>query len=190
MKEKMIKLRKQDLRKLVTGKLTLENARRGGLIIETSPTQQMQQTDPTMYENDSVDVQIDKFLLQADPNAKSNTNESFLFEAEGDAPPPPTPADPNAGKPSLPTKRLDMMSFASDIARLVEKSDSLLDIEGVIVRRALNYVTKNYDIKQAKDIAQILENNFGVKSDVGSDSYEDEFAPYAVGAGMPGQSQG
>ena len=193
MKDKTIKLRKRDLARLVRGDLTLEAARREGLIFETNPTPQMQQTDPTMYENDSLDIQVDKFLLQYDPGSEQSTapqaNEAFLREADeegGEAP----VADPNAGKPPQPAKKLDMMSFASDIARLVEKSDMLLDVKGTIVRRALNYVTKNYDPKQAADIAQILENNFGVNAETGSDPYEDESAPFAVGAGATGVQQG
>lgn len=193
MKEKTIKLRKRDLARLVRGDLTLNEARKAGLIIETTPTPQMQQTDPTMYQNDSLDAQIDKFLLEYDPGAEQTTvaaaNEAFLREAGEEAVAAPA-ADPNAGKPPQPAKKLDMMSFASDVARLVEKSDMLLDVKGTIVRRALNYITKNYDPKQAKDVAQILENNFGVSSEPGSDPYEDESAPFAVGAGATGVQQG
>lgn len=183
MKEKTIKLRKRDLARLVRGEITLESARHSGLIFETNPTPQMQQSNPAMYENDSIDAQIDKFLMQADPSGESSgaANESLLREAEEDS---------SAYQQLAPENPLDLMSFATDIARLVEKSDSLLDVKGAIVRRALNYVTKNYDSKQAKDIAQILENNFGVSADPSADPYEDESAPFAVGAGATSVQQG
>lgn len=192
MKEKIIKLKKKDLARIVRGELTLESAKKSGLVFETAPMPQMQQTDPTMYENESIDAQIDKFLLQYDPSSEqtpvASANEMLLREADEEAEQP--VADPNAGKPPVPSKRLDMMSFASDIARLVEKSETLLDIKGAIVRRSLNYVTKNYDTKQAKDIAQILQNNFGVSIEPGADPYDDESAPFAVGAGASSVQQG
>jgi hypothetical protein len=198
-----MKITKRDLVKVLRGEITIDEAKMNmteSLLRESEPTMAMQQTDPTMYENDSVDMQIDKFLLDADPTGQKTQKEHrrdssrLLLEAEP-PPPPPAPAgappeggdnvaDPNAGKPKQPAKKLDLVSFASDIARLVEKSDNLLDVKGAIVRRALNYVSKNYDPKQAKDIAQILENNFGVSAEPGSDPYDDETAPNAVGAGV------
>lgn len=202
-----MKITKRDLVKVLKGEITIQEAKNrvphADLLRESMPTLPMQQTDPTMYENDSVDMQVDKFLLDVDPSGQKNQQEARrdssrwlhevagLYEEEGGAPPAPTPdaagdntADPNAGKPQHPAKKLDLVSFASDIARLVEKSDNLLDVKGAIVRRALNYVSKNYDPKQAKDIAQILENNFGVSAEPGSDPYDDETAPNAVGAGV------
>lgn len=193
-----MKITKRDLVKVLRGEMTIKEAKESyaGPLWESTPTLAMTQTDPTMYENDSVDMQVDKFLLDADPSGQKTQQESrrdrsqWLHEAEGGAPPSPAPdaagdnvADPNTGKPQQPAKKLDLVSFASDIARLVEKSDNLLDVKGAIVRRALNYVSKNYDPKQAKDVAQILENNFGVSAEPGSDPYDDESAPNAVGAG-------
>lgn len=181
-----MRIRKRDLARIVRGELTIDEARVRGLLIENEPAPQVQQTDPTQYENASLDAQVDKFILDADPSGQGQTQESLVREADDEASP---PSDPNLGKPPVPTKRLDMMSFATDIARLVEKSENLLDIKGTIVRRALNYVSKNYDPKQAKDVAQILENNFGVSAEPGTDPYEDETAPSAVGAGASGLQQ-
>lgn len=174
---KKIRLKASDYQKILKGELTLESARRSGLLIEDVPVL-TKASDPTMLENDSLDAQVDKFLLQAD---KSDGNpapkqESFLREADEETPPPaPTPAAP-AGPP------IDAVAFCDSVARLVEKSDNLLDVKGTIIRRALNYVTKNYDAKQAKEVQQVLEGNFGLTPDA-SDPYEDDVAPPATGAG-------
>jgi hypothetical protein len=102
-----------------------------------------------------------------------------LREAEEDdaagAPPPPKPVK----------KMSDLMGFATEVAQLVEKSDALLDVKGAIVRRALNYVTKTYDTKQAKDVERILDANFDIQADPTADSYEDVDVPLAQGAGGP-----
>jgi hypothetical protein len=81
------------------------------------------------------------------------------------------------------------VSFADGIARLAEKFENVIDIKGTIVRRAINYVTKNYDPKQAKTVQQVLAGNFGleVTDNPSMDDGEGDKTPVAKGAGPTGQ---
>lgn len=230
-----MKIKKSDLRKVLRGEMTIQEAKVralrslkeasefGLLITEEVPS--ISATNPTMFENDSLDSQVDRFLMQGEsnkaqeemgnpatptPSPETATEgyyrmdmDALLMEAPGDppaaaggAPPPPidatpapdagtdTPAEPPPQQPEQKgNKELDALTFADNVARLVEKHESLLDIRGTIVRRALNWVTKNYDAKQSKEVKQILEGNFGITPDNANDSYEDDMAPPAKGAG-------
>jgi hypothetical protein len=185
-----MKIKKSHLLRIVRGELTVTEAKKLGYILSESLPQpdasEFLQSDPTMYENTSVDAQVDKFIMQADTGGQepppagqpAPAQESFLREADEDA--------PAAAAPPKPVKKMtDLMGFASDVAQLVQKSETLLDIKGAIVRRALNYVTKNYDQKQAKDVERILDANFDIQADPTADSYEDVDVPLAQGAGGP-----
>lgn len=178
-----MKIKKRHLRQILNGSLTLEDARLRGYLLEASPTpdaSEFSQSEPQMYENVSVDLQIDKFIMQADAGESNEPQapqrESFLREAGDEE----TPSQ-------QPTKQMsDKISFVTEVAQLVEKSDTLLDIKGTIVRRALNYVTKNYDAKQAKDIERMLDANFDIQADPSADSYDEIIPPAAAGAGPTG----
>lgn len=201
-----MKILKSDLKKVLSGKMTLSEARlRSELLREDVPTTQV--TDPAMLENDSIDSQIDRFLMQGESNKNAEMDgentaapamESFLREAEGDDPnaipgaapapeagaAPDAPPDPPPQQPAQKSnQQLDAVTFADNVARLVEKNGTLLDLKGTICRRALNWVTKNYDAKQSKEVKQILEGNFGITPDNAEDPYEDDMAPPAAGAG-------
>lgn len=158
------------------------------LAILTEEVPSTKATDPTKFENDSLDAQVDRLLLQADgdkdetgaPKVESRRSLRALIMEAGDDEQP-APVTPPQGQ-QAPQQQIDTMSFCDAVARLVEKADSLLDIKGTIVRRALNYVSKNYDQKQAQEVQQVLEGNFNLAPD-GSDTYSDENVPAAVGAG-------
>ena len=79
-------------------------------------------------------------------------------------------------------EEIDAVSFASEIARIVENSDNLLDIKGTIVRRALNYITKTANLEKSNSVKDILQGNFDIV-DTGEDNSEDISGPYAKGAG-------
>lgn len=187
-----MRIKKAHLLRIVRGDITLDEARKlGYVLVEAAPqpsADDFTQSDPQMLDNVSIDAQVDKFIIQADTKggpdqaagAPPPAQESFLREADDEAPP--------AAPPPKPVKKMtDLMGFATEIANLVQHSDNLLDVNGSIVRRALNYVTKNYDQKQSNDVAQILDANFNIQADPMADSYEDVEVPLAVGAGGPSQ---
>tara|TARA_B100000700_G_C14832065_1_gene755035 strand:- start:361 stop:987 length:627 start_codon:yes stop_codon:yes gene_type:complete len=90
-----------------------------------------------------------------------------------------TPATP----PKLP---LDIDSFSKRVARLVKNRDALLDLETVIINRALNFLTENYDEEHARAMLEVLDEQFDFNIDNPGQPIE---APYAVGAYAGGTGQ-
>lgn len=90
-----------------------------------------------------------------------------------------TPATP----PKLP---LDIDSFSKRVARLVKNRDALLDLETVIINRALNFLTEHYDEAHARAMLEVLNEQFDFNIDNPSQPLE---APYAVGAYAGGAGQ-
>lgn len=78
--------------------------------------------------------------------------------------------------PMLP---LDVDSFAKRVARLVENGPVLLDLETVIVNRALNYLRENYNEQHAKSLLATLDDQFDFNID---DPGAPKETPFAVGA--------
>ena len=80
----------------------------------------------------------------------------------------------------------DIETFASNVARLIDNYDTLLDIESAIYYRALNIIQKNYGDDFADAFKQIMHDrhrfDFG---DVRSDPVADA-APLALGSGGEG----
>lgn len=58
------------------------------------------------------------------------------------------------------TPRIDMNSFAMSVARLVNNYESLIDPKSIIINRAQQYVTNNYDERAGKELLDILKNNY------------------------------
>lgn len=147
--------------------------------IKEDATAPLQAADPNQLQNDSFDAQVDRIFLQSDKQKDDeNQFESFLREEADDA-----------DNTETSTKQIDAVSFADGIARLAEKFENVIDIKGTIVRRAINYVTKNYDPKQAKTVQQVLAGNFGleVTDNPSMDDGEGDKTPVAKGAGPTGQ---
>tara|TARA_Y100000593_G_scaffold85050_1_gene161488 strand:- start:554 stop:1183 length:630 start_codon:yes stop_codon:yes gene_type:complete len=82
------------------------------------------------------------------------------------------PADP----PKLP---IDVDAFIKRVARLAFNADALLDIQTVIVNRALNFLKDNYDEHHVEKAIEILDSQFDFN--IGGKKEAPE-APYAAGA--------
>ncbi len=174
----------------------------------------MNSTDATRLTMDSVDDQIDSFLISFERDSIVKDEDAILeslkdmslrtlFEqddaaeeaedAEGEdveveaeeevAKPQPEPAgsedmtvkDP-LDPPQLP---IDMDIFAKKVARLVENGPTLLEVETVIVNRALNYLRENYNEQHAKALLEVLDDQFDFNIDNPGQPKE---TPFAVGA--------
>ena len=174
----------------------------------------MNSTTSTRNAGDSVDDQIDSFLIKFENESLvspedlvmeslRNRTLGILFEqpspeeeaedAEGagvaDAPEEEVAVDTESpvgsedqrvdeplDEPILP---LDIDSFSKRVARLVTNGPTLLDIETVIVNRALNYLRKHYDEQHAKSMLEILDEQFDFNID---DPGAPKETPFAVGA--------
>lgn len=174
----------------------------------------MESTDATRLTGDSVDDQIDSFLISFERDSVvskedrvmeslKNMNLSVLIEQQdaaeeaeeaeegdeteeaedeaGEEIPDPTgseriDAEEAIDPPMLP---LDIDSFAKRVARLVENGPTLLDLETVIVNRALNFLRENYDEQHAKSLLEVLDSQFDFNIDNAGSPTE---TPFAVGA--------
>lgn len=139
-------------------------------------------------EDDSFDVKLDNYFIDSENGRKEDMGESWLREAEDDPPapeggeaPPPEGEEPAAAGPDIPEEemKIDAASFAREVAHLIENFTNLLDVKGVVLRRALNYVGKKYGKEQSKTVKDVLETQFGVYSD----EKEEPQAPGAANAG-------
>ncbi len=134
-------------------------------------------------EDDSFDVKLDNYFVDAEAAKANELGESWLHEAEDTSTPGAAPdggAD-DAAKPDIPEEeqKIDAANFSREVARLIENFTNLFDVKGVVLRRALNYVGQKYGKEQAETVKDVLESQFGVYSD----EKEEPEAPAADRAG-------
>ena len=167
---------------------------------------------------DSIDTQIDKYLTSYESEAKVSKNEGldfrmmsrrFLIEAEEDEKEEDPPADDKTATDDatdkddtassdeekveepekLKLENIDIGSFVSDVVRLVENYDSLLEVKNTIFRRAYNKLAKSYDQETVDAFNDELLESYGVEIGKTDSEVEDDFeAPKAGFAGPMGGS--
>jgi len=76
--------------------------------------------------------------------------------------------------------KIDMEIFASDVARLVKNYDSLLDMEGIILTKAVDYIANKYDENYAGELMNILDLRYDLSLE--DEEEDEEVDPLAVGA--------
>ena len=74
----------------------------------------------------------------------------------------------------------DVNTFTSEISRLIQHADTLLDIKGTIITMAQNYLTKAYDKNVGDQFVEILERDYNLSKEVVSTNEPNN--NYAVGA--------
>ncbi len=81
---------------------------------------------------------------------------------------------------------LDIEQFATDVARLIQNYETLLDIESAIYYRAIALLERNYDEETADAFRDILQNRYRYDfDDIRADPVAEE-APLAIGASGEG----
>lgn len=134
-------------------------------------------------EDDSFDVKIDSYFVDAEASKENELGESWLREAEDTSTPDAAPdgGAQDAAAPDIPVEdqKIDAANFARETARLIENFTNLFDVKGIVLRRALNYVGKKYGKEQSKTVQDVLESQFGVYSN----EKEEPEAPGADRAG-------
>ena len=73
---------------------------------------------------------------------------------------------------------LDVNKFANDVARLVMNYDNLLDMEAIIINKAIQFLTSHYSKDIAENFLELLELKHGIS--LGKD--EEIIQPVAIGA--------
>ena len=153
----------------------------------------------TMLSHSSIDAAIDDELMDAAKKAMGGASTTVenknrkrtlreLFEAEGDE-----DADLDAGADAEPAgddaatvqkPAIDAQAFAAEMARLVQHANSLFDLEGVVLRRGLNYVAKNHGEESMIAVKDILMQDYEVSLErSNSDESPTDLTHFAKGAG-------
>lgn len=144
--------------------------------------------------DDSLDAQVDRYFSSYEEDAKQEKKESFDFrrsvldfltEAEDEE----KEGDDEAKPPKkLKLEDLNIPNFANDVMRLVVNYDSLLEIRDTILKRALNYLSENYNEETVMAFEDELLESHGVMIGKSKQDVDDEkfAAPKAAAAGPAG----
>lgn len=133
-------------------------------------------------EDVEADIDIPEEEEDEDEEAEENEEDQKVSDPAGSED---QTADQPADPPKLP---LDVDSFTKKVARLAINANILLQIDQVVVNRALNYLKSNYDEAHAKKMLEILDEQFDFNRDDPGNPVEDHYAvgAYAGGAGGGG----
>lgn len=157
---------------------------------------------------DSLDDQIDRYLNEYESEAKSAKTEGLdwrrtlrrLFEAEGDeegGEEEPAEDEGEEGEEGeeepkkLTTEDIKVDNFLDSVMRLVDNYDSLLEVRNTILRRAVNFLNKNYEPDVAEQFKENLRESYGFdigrsSADVSDEQFPAPPADRASGAGGGG----
>ena len=154
--------------------------------------------------DDSLDVQVDRYLAQYEGEAKSAKTEGFDFrmmtrrilneagedeDEEGGDEDAGDEGGDEAGEPTkLTLEDIDVGSFANSIVRLVDNYDSLLEVRSTLARRAINFIAKTYGPEVVEALKKTLRDDHGlVPGESEQDTEDEQFtAPGADRAGEGG----
>lgn len=119
------------------------------------------------FETKALGKAIDKGDQMASESAFYKRGLSLLFEAEG--------------------PKFDIDVYSSEVARLVKNYQNLIDMESILIGKAISFVKEKY----GEDAAKEVESNLMDKHDLSltGEKKEEIKAPIAVGA-MPGGGGG
>lgn len=142
---------------------------------------------------DSIDDQIDKYLSQYESQAKEDSKNKFesvtysrlthdwrsLTEAEKED------KEKDAAPEKSKLEDINMGSFVSDVMRLVENYESLLEIKNTILRRTANFLAENYEGDALQSFKEELLESYGLEIGQSASEKEDEIQAPKAGAAGP-----
>jgi len=169
---------------------------------------------------DSLDAQVDRYFSDYESEAKLVKNEGRdwnrtlrrLFEADEDEEEDKDEGEGDEGEdeedkgegededdeegekkpPEGTLDDIDVASFANSVMRLVDNYDSLLEVRNTILRRASNFLNKNYKVEVIDEFNDYLSNEHGIE--IGKspeESRSEKFAaPFSDRAGGGGGGGG
>lgn len=178
-----IKIRLGDLKRILKEEIDSTSLHEG------EETEKVEKEDG----NDSLDTQVDKYLGEYEAEAKSAKTEGtdwrrtvrrIVEEADDDED---DILGSDAEDPSkLSEDDIDVGSFTNSVIRLIDNYDSLLEVRNTILRRASNFLNKNYDSSVVEQFKDNLREDHGLE--IGKSQEEtqaDEFAAPNAGAAGP-----
>jgi hypothetical protein len=84
------------------------------------------------------------------------------------------------------TPQINLQQFAKSIARLVNNYESLLNPKNIILNRVEAYMVANYDQRISKELMDMLEQNYSLRSGTQEEQEKEDKniypTPYAAGA--------
>jgi hypothetical protein len=134
-----------------------------------------------------------KYLIEQEEEAEDAPEDAPADEAET-ADETETGSDEPVGSEKLNTQiakeqavpDLDIDQFTIKVARLIMNHRNLLQIENAIINRTKNFLDENYGDKFVLKYLDILEEQFGITTSEYDISYDEELAPFAIGANPAG----
>ena len=154
--------------------------------------------EPKEAGEDSLDAQVDKLLIAYESEAKNAKTEGrdfrsftrrFLREAEEDEEDKKDEEgeeEAEAEKPkTLTADDINLQSFVADVMRLIDNYDSLLEVRNTILRRATNYLAKNYEKDVPDSFKAELMDSYGIEIGKSDSDMDAEFAAPKAGAAGP-----
>jgi hypothetical protein len=145
---------------------------------------------------DSLDAQVDKFLLDYEKESRSSKMEGrdfrmmtrrFLIEADEDEEGKDEKKEDEAEDKKLSEGDIDVEEFLNNVMRLVDNYDALLEVRNTILARAVNFLLKGYEPAVAAAFKESLMDSYGMEIGKSKSEVEDEeyHAPNADRAGPP-----
>ena len=145
--------------------------------------------------NDSLDAQIDRFLLEYESQAKHAKTEvrdfralvrRFLTEAEDDEKGGDKNAEQKEAKASI--DDIDVNTFCDSVMRLIQNYDNLLEVKNTLLRRATKFLAKQYDDEVISAFKASCRENHGIEVGRSENDIELDYfqPPPAKGAGTEG----
>lgn len=156
---------------------------------------------------DSLDNQVDRYLAEYEASSKTAKHEGRDFkmmirrllseagddDAESDGPDADAGGEdaapaPAAAPPKETIDEIDMEEFANNVARLIENYENLLEVRSTLVRRSINFISKNYDQTAVTSLESLLRDKHGMADGETKQEVDDELfqAPRADRAGPGG----
>lgn len=145
---------------------------------------------------DSLDDQVDRYFNDYESEAKSAKVEGAdwrrsvrrILEAEGDEAADEEATEEEPAKLSADDIKVD--SFLDSVMRLVDNYDSLLEVRNTILRRAVNFLNKNYEPDVAQQFKDSLRDSYGFDIGKSAKDVSDEQFPAPPAERASGPSGG
>jgi hypothetical protein len=156
----------------------------------------------------SLDMQVDKYFIQFEKESKIKQESLsrrgiILFEAPEDeeedaeeetdeeAPADDASAEEEAFQ-KLGPENVDLYNFASNVTRLIENYEMMLEVEKTLLRRSISFMEKLYNQEAISELKDIYSDEYGLETDRSKYDMEAEdfVAPAAQRAGGTGGGGG
>jgi hypothetical protein len=108
-----------------------------------------------------------------------------LGEEDPDAGPGATGGEGEGGPAVVATPQINLNDFARSVARMVNNYETLLNPRETIINRVEAYITSNYDERTARELMDILDTNYSLRTSEEQSEQEDNAVvqtPHAMGA--------